>query len=300
MKILITGGAGYIGYSLVQALEERELVDEIIVYDNFSHHDENFFFYGKPLQKTKIVSGDILNSYELQKQVDKADVVYHLAAEVRFPYSHDDHSKYEQINQYGTLNLYQTLRESAVKKVIYVSSAAVYGFREIPNESTPPTPDNAYGASKLEGEKYLQNLKKQDVIIFRASNVFGLNPCLRKDAVIHKFMLEALVFGKISIYGNGDQKRAYIHLPLLIKELVNGIENECKPGIYNLVQGNLTLNDIRDVLLEEMPDLEFSYLSYNSNYKSISMNSDRILFEEPVKDSIRRTFQILQNQYRIN
>ncbi len=298
MKVLITGGAGYVGYSLVEALEQQNEVSEIILYDNISHHDINFFFYGKRLQKVRFIKADLLNNYELNKRVHDVDVVYHLAAEVRSPYSHDDHSKYEQVNQYGTLNLYQSLKNSEVKKVVYLSSAAVYGFTKIPNEVVIPQPENAYGRSKWEGEKYLQNLQNIDLFVIRSANVFGPNPCIRKDAVINKMMLDSLMYERIMISGSGDQLRPFIHIDHLVELMIASIFGKISPGIYNAVQDNCTMNYIRDILIQEMPELEFTYVSANSHFQSMEMKSDKWQISQDLEQDVQKSYRFLKHAFR--
>lgn len=275
MNILITGGAGYIGYSLVRALDAVDQVNKITVYDNLYHSNVNFFTHGKSLSKTEFVKGDVLNAYELEKVVKNQDVVIHLAAHVDFPYTYKDNFKYEQVNQYGTVALYGLLEKHPPKKVIYLSSAAVYGFKEVMDENTPPEPANYYGISKLKGEEYINLLKpKSEVIILRSANVFGYNPMVRLDAVINNFMFEALLYGKIKIHGTGNQTRPFIYLPVLVEAIKEATLNEnAKSGVHNLVQANYSLNELRDFLMQEIPDLEFTYVNSNSETPGLAMQS---------------------------
>ncbi len=300
MKVLLTGGAGYIGYSLVEKLAKHSEIEEIIIYDTLSHHDINFFFIGNKLPQCTFIKADILNNYELNKAVEQADCVIHLAAEVRFPYSHEDHAKYEQVNQYGTLNLYQAIENHPVQKVIYLSSAAVYGFQKVDNEKVAPRPENAYGKSKWEGEKYLQNIQNADLYVLRSANVFGPNPCMRKDSVINKFILDALLYKRIMIDGNGDQKRAFIHIDSLIHSIMEAFTGTLKPGIYNLVEANGNMNEIRDILLEENPNLEFTYISSTSDFKSVEMYSSHPFERNSLDFNIRKSYRQLKQMYRLH
>lgn len=301
MKVLLTGGAGYIGYSLVNLLEKQKEVSEITVFDNLYKENYNFFSMGSHLHKTKFVKGDLLNKYDLEKGIRDQDVIIHMAAHVEHPYSYKDNFKYEQVNQYGTVVLYDLLKESPPKKVIFMSSAAVYGFQNVPDEKVPPHPDNYYGGSKLQAEKYLLLLQDQcDVFVLRSGNVFGFNPQVRLDAVINNFMFDALIYGKIKIFGKGNQKRPFIFMDQLTQKIVDfTLPPQKESGIYNLVQGNLSLNELRDFLLERIDDLEFTYVDAQKELPSLSMASKKIRFQTDITESLEIALREFQNQLRL-
>lgn len=297
MKILITGGAGYIGYDLVRALDNATEVSKVTVFDNLYHSNVNFFTTGKTLSKTEFVKGDVLNIYDLEKVVKGQDVVIHLAAHVDFPYTYKDNFKYEQVNQYGTVVLYNLLEKHPPKKVIYLSSAAVYGFKEVESESTVAEPSNYYGISKLQGEEYMSLLKpKSEVVILRSANVFGYNPMVRLDAVINNFMFEALLYGKIKIHGTGNQTRPFIYLPNLVDKIkAFALNVDEKSGVYNLVEDNLSLNQLRDFLLDNIPDMEFTYVNSNSDIPGMKMSSNKITFTKGLQKSLAQALQDFRN-----
>src|SRR5258705_10146253 len=115
MNILVTGGTGYIGTELVKTLAKNTKVDRIIVYDNLSRGNFNFFI-GKNQSngKVKFVQGDILDSRKIRKELKGIDVVYHLAAKVTTPFANIDSHFFEQINHWGTAELVYALEESSV------------------------------------------------------------------------------------------------------------------------------------------------------------------------------------------
>lgn len=300
MRILITGGAGYIGYSLVNQLEKNASISKIIVFDNLSNSNNNFFLCGAKLVKTTFIKGDILNLSPLNKLMNDIDVVVHLAAEVSFPYNNEDHYKYEQINQYGSLNFVKFLENKKVQKIIYLSSAAIYGFQDDCVETTTPNPVNAYGRSKLIGEQYFQLLENDTKLyILRSANVFGYNPCMRTDAVINQFFLDSLMFGKIRIFGNGEQRRAFVYIKSLIDNIEECVVGNKEKGIYNLFNFNSSLNDIRDFLKEKLISLEYTYVANSSNYQSNSMGS---VYKEKEIDSseyLTDFYNEIVNQFRL-
>jgi len=270
MKVLVTGGAGYIGYDLVRSIHKEDEIKEIIVYDNLSRTGHLFFTGGGKLPKVKFVKGDILDTYSLHNALKGVDIVYHLAAFVSQPYNHLQNLQYEQINRWGTLNLCRIIRESkTVKKAIYLSSTAVYGFGEIADTGAPPSPDNAYGESKFHGEQYFETLHNHcETLIHRAANVFGYNPCLRTDSVLNSWVLDALIEGKFNIYGSGDQFRAFVPIGQLTESLVRHLSLTNSHGIELSILFCASLNQVKEMLLTHCPETEFTYLNRNQIFPS--------------------------------
>lgn len=302
MRVLITGGAGYIGYSLVDYLDKSDFIDELIVLDNLSKTKNNFFLFGQKLNKTKFIQGDILNLSVLDKYMDTVDKVIHLAAEVSFPFSNEDYYKYEQINQYGTLNLVRYIEDKPVKQCIYLSSSQVYGYHENCTEESPAQPVNAYARSKFLGEEYMRLLKdKMKVQVLRSANVFGFNPCMRTDAVLNQFFIDALLHKRITIFGNGEQRRSFIYIHSLVKAIAECLTGEEESEVKNLLDINLSLNDLRDYLLDRIDDLEFSYLASSSNYGSNTMLEERSDAEkEKTQEKLDLFFEDLSQTLRIS
>ncbi|MRJ08192.1 SDR family oxidoreductase [Ornithobacterium rhinotracheale] len=293
MRIFISGGAGYLGYNLVRALEQNEKVEEIIVYDNLYRQNLNFFILGEKLNKTKFIKGDILNEFKLKKHLKNIDVVYHLAAFVESPYSYRDHFNYEQINHFGTATLVNALQENSPKKVIFTSSGAVYGKDIEADENTPPVPENAYGISKFNAEKYLELLRYQmDVCIFRIANVFGFNPMFRFDSVINNLIFNALLYNKIKINGNGENITPFVHIDAVTQRLAQAAFQD-EPKIENLVEYNQSVNTVRDILLESFENLEFQYLNTQQKLSSYQITS---IYHQNQDDNFKtRVLECLQD-----
>ena len=300
MRILITGGAGYIGYSLVDALESLPEIKEITVFDNLYRNNTHFFSEGKKLHKTRFVKGDILNMYDLEKVVHHQDVVVHLAGYVEFPYSYQDNYRFEQVNHYGTVVLFNMLEKYPVSKIINLSSAAVYGFAEHVGESTPAAPANFYGASKLNAEQYLNVLADRSMIYqLRSANVFGYNPMVRLDSVINRFIFDALIYDKIKIHGSGNQFRPFISLSTIVDQIGNFIIEDKTSGIYNLVEFNLSMNELRDFLMSRNADLEFTYLNSNQEFKTLSMISEKVNLMIDPEVSLNKAYDNFKENIRL-
>ena len=130
MRVMVTGGAGYLGSALVHRLARREEVNSLVVYDNLSR-SRGLFTVPLPAgtsTQVRLVHGDLLDSDSLGEAVAEADVVVHLAARVTTPFAHDDLHGFDQVNRWGTGELGLAVQRSPdVKRVVYGSSTAVYG-----------------------------------------------------------------------------------------------------------------------------------------------------------------------------
>ncbi len=272
MRILITGGAGYLGSSLVNFLNDNDHVNEIIIYDNLSANNYNIFFGNKKLNKLRFIKGDILDSYNLVKAIKEVDTLIHLAAFVSYPYNHLQNLQYEQINCWGSLNVVNAVKnESTVKKVIYLSSAAVYGFRENILFEDTPSPGNAYSDSKLKGEQYFNLLENtHDLNIIRSANVFGYTNSMRLDNVINSFLFDVITKRNVNIYGDGNQKRPFIDINNITKIISDSIFNENAPKLINAIEFNASINQIKDIILNIHDSLEYSYINQNQIFPSQS------------------------------
>ncbi len=273
MNILITGGAGYLGYSVVQQLlRDSGTVDTITIYDNLSRRNFSFFteavFDHKPV---KFIQGDILDGRTLQQSLKGIDVVIHLAAKVTTPFADSDAHSFDQINHWGTAQLAYAVEKSGVQKILYISSVSIYGDSAGPvNETTIPQPHSFYGRSKWEGEKQLQVLQQErEVFILRLGNVYGYNPAYRIDAVVNRFLFQAHFLGKITINGSGDQHRSFIHVDKAASAITQTLDGRLDPGIYNLVEHNLTINELTSAIRELYPGLDVIHANYNLRMKDV-------------------------------
>jgi UDP-glucose 4-epimerase len=279
MNILITGGAGYIGTELIYSLETDELVDRIVVYDSLYQSNFNLFLGRSKLKTNKVhfVQGDILDSRKLKKQVDSADVVYHLAAKVTTPFADQNPHEFDQINNWGTAELSYLVQKSKVKKFIYTSSASVYGASQEEMDVTSQlNPKTFYGISKMHGEEHVNGLRGSDIQVYvlRLGNVFGYSKSMRFDSVINKFMFEANFTKRLRINGDGDQWRSFIHIDSLTTILKNITMPDLKPGTYNLVTNSLKINTIADELRSLYPGLEMIFVNQNMKMRSLKVKPD--------------------------
>ena len=281
MKILITGGAGYIGFALAEELAKNNQVAEIILYDNLSRHNESVFFGTiQGSEKFKLMRADILDTRKLRKSLKSVDLVYHLAAKVITPFANQDPHFFEQINHWGTAELVYAIEESNVQQVIYLSSASVYGRAEAEaNEQSIPDPGTYYGISKLRGEEHVERLKnKLTTYIIRCGNVYGYSKSLRFDAVINNLILQANFENKISIHGSGAQSRAFIHINNIDEALTQIPFNNVPAANYNLVTKNLAVNVIAEVILDLYPGCDRIFINQHLKLGSIRVSKESALW----------------------
>lgn len=291
MKVLVTGGAGYIGTELIGLLVADERVKQVVVYDNLSRSNHNLFLGLKLTNHAKLsfVKGELLDSRGLRKALKGVDVVYHLAAKVTTPFANDDAHSYEQVNHWGTAELIYAVEESDVKKFIYTSSTGVYGSsNEEVDEQTEPSPKTPYAISKLRGEDHVRRLMdKRDTYIFRCGNVYGYSKSMRFDAVINKFVFESNFNKRITIQGDGKQSRAFIHIDQVAAALANLLFSPLTSGTYNLVERNIKVFDIVDVMKQLVPPLEFIYINQHMHLHELNVKRN---------DLVTRTLNIERNR----
>lgn len=306
MNILITGGAGYVGTELAQLLTENNAVKHIIIYDNLARNNYNLFLENS-LNSNKIsfVHGDILDGRKLKKNLINIDIVYHLAAKVTTPYSDQELHQYEQVNHWGTSVLVSAIRDSSVRQLIYLSSAAVYGFSDNPfSENSTTNPSNHYGITKLRAEKEVELLsEKCKVNIVRSANVYGYSRSMRFDSVINRFMFDANFNNKIYVYGNGRQYRAYVSIQYLSNLLTQLIFENNSPIKMNVVEHNISVNEIIFEYLKNIyPNLEVQYVNQDIPVKSMTLETNFNLsqYEHSRINSFLEYLYTFKNKFSFN
>lgn len=241
-KYLVTGGAGFIGSNIVEALVKQK--HRVTVLDNLSTGSlENL----KPfLEKITFIKGDLRNFRDVRKATRGVDYVLHQAALRSVERSVDDPIATNNSNITGTLNLLIASGENKVKRFVYASSSSIYGdSKKIPQrEDQLPQPVSPYATSKLSGEYYCRVFAKTfglETVVLRYFNVFGprQNPKSKYAAVIPIFMQRALEGKPLIIHGDGKQSRDFTYIDNvvqanLIAARASGISGE----IFNTALGD--------------------------------------------------------------
>ncbi len=237
-KILITGGAGFIGSTLMDKL--IDLGHEVVVIDNLFSGKKEYLNVKAKFYEVDINDEKKVNDIFLK---EKFDYVYHLAAQIDVRRSVDDPILDNQINIIGALNILKNCYDNKVKKIMFASSGgAIYGFPEkIPTSETYPTyPVSPYGINKLSFEKYLNYYHKvygQPYIAFRLANVYGPRQYKGGEAGVVSIFINNIVNNNVSyIYGDGFQTRDYIFVDDVIRAFISGLDNDIQ-GEFNIGTG---------------------------------------------------------------
>ncbi len=217
-KVVVTGGAGFIGSHLARKLSE--LGHNVVVYDNLSNASGL-----RNLPSTvKLVKGDVLDFSKLKSLTKGADIVFHLAVKA-LPMSFTRPNSVFVTNDVGTYTVCRACNSNKINKLVYISSSEVYGTAKyVPmNEKHPLTPRTIYAASKASGEMYVKAYQNQcnlSVVIVRPFNTYG--SYMRNDwyaSVIPKFVSRVMKGLPPIIYGDGNQTRDFTH----VDDIVDGI-----------------------------------------------------------------------------
>lgn len=249
MKILVTGGAGYIGSSLIPELlnagHQVRVLDSLLFGQTalLPHFiNENFEF----------IKGDIRDFDLVQKAVSGMDVIIHLAAIVGAPACKKDPKLAQEVNHFGTANI-NNARDIS-QKMFYASTGSVYGkVEDICREDSPVKPLSAYGETKLRAEEEVMG--KGNAIAYRFATAFGLSPRLRLDLMPNDFVFNALKNRYLVVYDK-TFKRTFIHVRDIVNAYLFGIANfeSMKNEVYNIgsEKMNKTKEDVAKMIKEKL------------------------------------------------
>lgn len=280
MKIMITGGAGYIGNELVYRLSAEPGVKDLLVYDNLYKGNYNLFtgLRKVPGHNVRFVQADILDSRSLKKHMSGMDVVIHLAAKVETPFADQNAHAFEQTNHWGTAEIVYTAEEVGIGRLLYLSSQSVYGQGEVTTTSHPRQPASYYGVSKMRGEDHVIRLmEKLPVQLIRCANVYGYSKNLRVETTVNQLIFDAHFTNRISIHGDPTHTVSYISLYRLVEVLARMVKAEMPADIYNLSHRDLAATDMVDSLKEIYPDLETIFVDQHIPQHSLTMACDERL-----------------------
>ncbi len=246
-KVLITGGAGFIGSHITDKLLDNNY--QVIVLDNLSSGNldnlqkhENLKFYNIDITKDDI---------ETIFKTEKPDYVIHLAAQTSVAYSVLNSYEDAKMNILGSIKIIELSKKYSVKKFLTASSAAVYGIpKYLPiDENHPTEPISQYGLSKLTMEKYIR-LSGIPYIIFRFSNAYGPRQRSSKESGVVAIFDKAMRNNQpINIYGDGNQIRDFIYVEDIASICVKAIKSDVMNETFNFsTNKGVTLNDLYNTM----------------------------------------------------
>lgn len=284
MKILVVGGAGYVGGGIVDTLSKK---NEITVYDSLIYESA----YRKDVN---FIYGDIRDYKKINPILNNFDAVVWLAALVGDGACSINPTLTHEINSETVKNLVKNFNG----KIIFLSTCSVYGAQEgVLDENSEVNPLSEYASSKLIAEKYLE---ESDAIIFRLGTLFGISDQfsrIRLDLVVNILTTKALVDKKMSVFG-GDQWRPLLH----VKDVANAIEHNISSntkGIFNLHYKNFKIIEIAEKIKEKIPDvsIETTPLPFQ-DARNYQVSSDKLKLETGFEASIELT-QGVEEMYNL-
>jgi len=249
LRVLVTGGAGFIGSNLVDVLAKN---NSVVVFDNFSSGTLENVSHHMGKGNVEVVRGDIRDKELLRKATKGIDVVYHLAVQC-LRISINDPEINHEVNATGSLNVCMAAHEHRVKRLIYVSSSEIYGTAvHAPMfETHPCEPTTVYGGSKLAGEKYamaFHRTYKLPAMVVRPFNTYGPRVHLKGNhgEVIPKFFIRAMNDQPPVIFGDGEQTRDFTHVADTVRGIIQASECEAMIGqAVNIARGEeVSINQI--------------------------------------------------------
>ena len=248
-KVLVTGGAGFIGSHIVEELQGKA---QIVVLDNlrsgYRHNLDGF--------DVEFIEGDIRDRAAVKRAMRGVDHVFHLAALVSVPESMEKIAECIDINAQGFVNVLEEAQAAGVEKLCFSTSAAIYGDNPtVPKiETMFPEPKSPYAVTKLDGEYYAGMFTRERGLpcaCLRYFNVFGprQDPKGAYAAAVPIFITRALAGEEIAIYGDGEQTRDFIYVKDVVAANLFFAQNDAT-GVFNIARGGrITINDLAETIV---------------------------------------------------
>jgi UDP-glucose 4-epimerase len=265
MKVLVTGGAGFIGSHVVDRLVKESCA--VRVFDDLSNGKLANIQGHLKSGKVEFVKGDVRDALVVRKSLEGVDAVVHLAALISVPFSFENPALTFDVNLFGTLNMLRLCVQKGVEKFVFVSSCAVYGDPELlpVNEDVKANPISPYAESKLVGERYCLGFSERELlrlVVLRFFNVYGPRQGLNEYSGVITQFIDRLKQGKpLLVYGDGSQTRDFVN----VKDIANAVLASLKTGItsdvFNVGSGKSTsINELAKTVSELVDrDLDIHY-----------------------------------------
>lgn len=272
MKILVTGGAGYLGSVLVPMLiSEGHNVDVIDIRQPISGNWINRDVFHDPITET-----DLKN----------VDAVIHLAALVGDAICNKDPQRAVEVNYLGTKYLSQACKKAGVK-LVFASTCSVYGVKNnLCKEDTDPEPFSLYGITKLKAESDVLNAGG---IVLRMGTLYGISPKMRYDLVVNEFVRKAKVDKVVSVFG-GSQMRPFLEIKNAASAYLQCLKSDISGEIFNLADENITILKLAQII-QEIFGCEINILPEIVDKRSYMVDSSKAIktlnFQpKPIKEGI--------------
>jgi nucleoside-diphosphate-sugar epimerase len=277
MKILVTGGAGYLGSIMVGELLKRNY--DITVVDNFMYNQNSLSTYFAE-QNFKVIQGDVRDSNLMKSEVSKADVIIPLAAIVGAPACDMDPIAATSINKTAIFEMLKLVSNNQI--ILMPTTNSAYGQGDENNfcdETSPLNPLSQYAKEKVEVENEI--MARNNSVSFRLATVFGMSPRMRLDLLVNEFVLRALK-DKFVVLFEGDFKRNYVHVRDVTQGFLLALDNIDKFSgqIFNvgLSEANISKKELCLKIKELIPDFYFieSPISKDPDQRNYVVSNEKI------------------------
>lgn len=286
MRILVTGGAGYIGSVLVAALLKRG--DQVIVVDDLWFGGDSLLPF-LCFDAFRLIKGDLCEHHAFMDAMDGVDCVVHLAAIVGFPACEKaGRASVWRTNVEGTKRTYEAAEKAEVGRVIFASSYSSYGESkegEPVTEESPLAPRSLYAESKIEAERFLlsqTDLSGTASICLRLATVFGVSPRTRFDLMVNQFVLEALTKGYLTLYQE-NFKRSFVHVRDVSRAIMCAMDaplEQVRNQVFNVGSENLNTSkqELVELIQTRLPQLKVEYRNslFAGDMRSIHVSFDKM------------------------
>jgi len=308
VRVLVTGGSGFIGSNLARALLARG--DEVRVLDNFSTGNRDNLAGLE--HDVELVEGDLRSYERVHAAVRGVEVVFHQGALPSVPRSVQDPLTTTAVNVEGTLNVLLAARDEAVRRVVNASSSSVYGNGgELPRSETQlPDPISPYAVAKLAAERFCTSFSRvyaMEIVSLRYFNVFGprQDPLSQYAAVVPRFIRAVHERRPVTVYGDGEQSRDFTYVDNVVAANLLAADTSSVQGeIVNVATGSsVTVNELADTIgrLLSAP-VEKAYerereADVRASWADLS-EARRLLGYEPhvdLEEGLRRTIDFLRD-----
>lgn len=307
-KVLVSGGAGYIGSVLVRLLLEEGY--KVRVLDNLS-------FGGEPIvdllnnDNFEFVKGDVRNKEDIGKAVEGVDFVAHLAAIVGDPACAKQPKEAKEINLQGSKNLYEAANSAGVKRFIFASTCSNYGKMdgngEYVDENSKLAPVSLYAETKVETEKFLMGQPESNAckpVVLRFSTVYGLSPRPRFDLTVNEFTKDLALGRELVVFGE-QFWRPYCHVVDLSRSVIAAMqapEDKVAFDVFNVgeTSENYQKQMIIDEILKVIPDAKIKYVHKDEDPRDYRVSFEKIQDKLNFKISKRVPDGIAQIKRAVN
>lgn len=284
-RVLVTGGCGYIGSSLVPYLLDDPRVSELVVFDSLSTGSPTNLA-GSVTDDLTFRRGDVREYGDVENVVRGTDVVIHLAAITGAASTHDREAETLAVNRGGTENVLTAAGKFGIDNVVFASSCNNYGRAASTDidEETPQNPLNPYAESKVASEELLNDAIDEHGFAgtaLRMSTNYGWSPGVRFNLVVNHFVFRGLTDRPLTVYGDGSNWRPFIHVRDAARAYAHAaLQPEQWPQrVYNVGgnDANYRIEDIAEIVREELDrDLDITYLEDEHPGPSYHVNFDRL------------------------